>query len=226
MNNATAPEYMVTTQKRKSVRITLDGVKTLNVEKVLTTFEEKLEIHPISKRPFKAIYKKKVDQVVESTNSFHLTQVTTAELEEYRRSEIPSFVLKTDDKLYYTKIPKSLHFINSIVLGEHQCAKCRHLSAASDEEGGCEKVRNETERIERYPWITEGYETFNTDHDSFVVTSCLHFENYLPHKKVSKAERDKIRLSLAQFYCDDVTNLKQVKKLRDRNIAYRSSHTN
>ena len=226
MNNAATPEYMATTKKRRSVRITLDGVETLNVEKVLTTFEEKLEVHPSTKLPIKVIYKKQLDQVVESKKSFDLTQVTAEELEKYRRSEIPSFVLKMDDKLYYTKIPKNLHFVSSTILGEHQCAKCRHLSAASDENGGCAKVRNNSERIERYPWITEGYETFNTDHDSFVVTNCLHFENYLPHKKVSKAERDKIRLSLAQFYCDDVTNQKKKKKLRDRNIVYRSSHTN
>lgn len=138
------------------------------------------------KPPFKIIALNKLDEIIESL-SIDLTEVSLEELATYRKSKIPSFVLKIDGKLYYSSIPEDLNLYPYNIMGKHQCAivahECRRLSAASDENGGCEKVRNFSQKIEKYPWITIGYETFNTEHNSFVVLNCLHYES---HKKNNK----------------------------------------
>lgn len=205
--NATTPEIQTTRETRKNLRIYLDGVKTLNVDRVSTTFDAVYEIHPVTNQPFKLISKKQISQEVKP-KSFNLTEVTAEEIARYRSHGIPSFVLKVDDKLYHAIIPRNLSFLSSNMLGAHKCSvpkkECRHLSAASDEQGGCAKVRNNAQYIERYPWITLGYESFNTDLDAFVVANCLHYEKCPPRKKFSKEELDRIKLSLAQFFWDEV----------------------
>ena len=113
---------------------------------------------------------------------FPLKQVTVEELIAARIAKVPSFVLKEEGKYYYTVIEPGIGFLPSTLLGPdtyHLCAQvgkeCKRLSSASDELGGCKKVREKSTGIERYPWITVGYETFCTDHDSFVVSCCEHF---------------------------------------------------
>ena len=200
--------YLVTRKTFCTVKnITLDGVKALHAEKITSTFEVTHKLHYMTKRPYEVVGKKPVEEIVESL-SFNLTEVTPAQLNEYRKSGVSSFVLKKDGKLYYTSIPHNLSFVSSTVLGKHICAvqnhECKHLSAASDELGGCAKVREGARRIERYPWITTGYETFNTLNDSFVVVNCLHYEQCPPRKKRKTDEYDKLKL--AQFMWDDVTS--------------------
>lgn len=122
---------------------------------------------------------------------------------------------KAEKKFYYTRIPKDISFLSSNILGTHQCtiagSDCRHLYAASDEHGGCAKVRNHSKCIERYPWFTMGYESFNTNYDSFVVVNCLHYEQCPPGKKFSTNEIKGATLRLAQFLWEDVKNLEKVK---------------
>lgn len=165
--------------------IVLEGVETLRAQKVKTTFVITRKLHPATNKPTMIVSKKQIAEEVEPL-IFPLTEVTSEELDNYRKHKISSFVLKVDGKLYYTAIPEELSFVSSNILGVHQCAvtgnSCNRLSPASDEEGGCEKVRNFSNYIERYPWITTGYETFHTNHDSFVVVNCLHFEKCPPRK--------------------------------------------
>lgn len=210
--NATTPNYQVTKETASVVKnIVLEGVKTLKAEKITTTFEVKRELHPKTNQPFKVVAKNQVDEVVEPM-SFDLVEVTPEELAVYRRSGISSFVLKVDGKLYYASIPDNISFVFSDILGAHRCSACNRLSAASDEQGGCAKVRDRSQCIERYPWITTSYETFNTKHDSFVVGNCLHYEPYPSRKKLSAAELNRAKLGLAQFVWDDVTSREEVKK--------------
>ena len=210
--NATTPNYQVTKETASVVKnIVLEGVKTLKAEKITTTFEVKRELHPKTNQPFKVVAKNQVDEVVEPM-SFDLVEVTPEELAVYRRSGISSFVLKVDGKLYYASIPDNISFVFSDILGAHRCSACNRLSAASYEQGGCAKVRDRSQCIERYPWITTGYETFNTKHDSFVVGNCLHYEPYPSRKKLSAAELNRAKLGLAQFVWDDVTSREEVKK--------------
>lgn len=188
--NATTPrtekKFKTTKEVTEVVKnIVLEGTKTLRAVRLTITFEVVREIRPKDNQPFKVISKKKIDEKVEPLN-FPLIEVSSEALADYRKKGIPSFVLKTDGKLYYSAIPDNISFVSSTILGAHQCAiagkECRRLSAASDEDGGCEKVRNYSKYIERYSWITTGYETFNTKQDSFVVAKCLNYKK-CPHRR-------------------------------------------
>lgn len=193
--------------------ITLDGLK-LQAEKVTTTFEVLK-----TNNPSKILSKNLIDEKIEFL-IFPLTEVTIEDLYTYRKKGISSFVLKINDTLYYTKIPKEMNFISSDILGEHKCAivkhECNRLSPASDEEGGCEKVRNFSKYIERYPWIKKGYETFNTRHDSFAVIECLHYQECPPRKHRSHADIIASKIRLAQYFWEDVETLEDIRKKREK----------
>ena len=108
-----------------------------------------------------------------------LREITSEEVKKYRQEGIPSFILKTGDSIYYTKIPKDISLTGLSLIKRNKCAQlwkeCRRFSAASDEKGGCAKVRNCSRGIENFSWIT-GIETFNTKMDAFVVLECEHYE--------------------------------------------------
>ena len=163
-------------------RFVLEGVEKLSVEKVTTTYEivTKLE-NSNNRRQVTNLCRLKLDEKVEKLKTFHLTEISVTTLNKYRKKGIPSFLLKIDGKLYHTEIPETLSFENAKLLGAHRCAlvwhECQRLLATSDENGGCKKVRDRVKRIERYPWITVGYETFNTKHDCFIVIECSHYEH-------------------------------------------------
>lgn len=113
---------------------------------------------------------------------FALEEISAEQLEKKRQEKIPSFVLKENEKYYYTQISNNIKFYSSNLLGEHLCGafgkECSHLSAANDENGGCKKVRMRSRYIEKFPWIKLGYETFNTGiNDVFVVCTCEHYES-------------------------------------------------
>ena len=218
--NATTPKFKTTREVSKVTKnIVLEGVERLRAERFITVFEVTREISQKTNQPFRVVSKKEIESKVEPL-CFPLVEVTPEMLDVYRREKKPSFVLKVDGKLYYARIPDNISFVSSDILGAHKCSDahgCNRLSAASDEDGGCAKVRNRSNYIERYPWITSGYETFNTKHDSFVVTNCLHYEKYPPKQTMPTAEINRRKLSLAQFVWDDVTTLGQVKARVERN---------
>ena len=219
----TTPRYKVTKETATVVKnIVLEGVETLKADKITSTFEVKRELHPKTNKPYKIVRKVTLAETVEPM-SFSLNEVTVEELAAYRRSKIPSFVLKVNGKLYYTTIPDCISFVSSGLLGIHQCAipkhECHRLSAASDEQGGCAKVRDRSQCIERYPWITTGYETFNTKHDSFFVAKCLHYRACPPKKKLPLGDVTRAKLGIAQYVWSDVQTLDEVDKRR-RKIKY------
>lgn len=160
--------------------ICLEGVEALKAKKVETTVETTYAPRSPIDRSMKVISQNRTTKVLEAL-VFPLTQVTPTELVKYRKDKIPSFVLKVDGKLYYTQIPRNLSLLSSAsILGQHKCTalghECKRFSPESDEQGGCAKVRNRARYIERYDWITTGFETFGTLHDSFVVVNCFHYE--------------------------------------------------
>ena len=119
--------------------------------------------------------------------SYKLREVTLMELKELRKSGIPGMVYKLGTRLWYTPISKGDRFFETDdFIGKHLCSfggsVCTHLSAARDEDGGCEKVRKRSSRIERFPFVSEGYETFNTTFCCFVVLKCKNFEPCQPRK--------------------------------------------
>ena len=171
----------------------------------------------------KWIYVDALDKIpTPNVMKYPLAEITLEQIKELRKTDIPSFLLKEDGKYYFAKIPKQLNFTSSNLMGMHCCANslntCHHLSAASDEDGGCAKVRGFSRGIERYPWITMGYETFNVCHGCFVVLKCNHFEVAPPRKPVTIKEKNEAKLLLAQFVWDDVDNLTQVRQRIEKNF--------
>ena len=172
----------------------LDGVATLFITKISSTYRVIYKLHHKTGLPTQAISKELISENKEP-HHFPLREISAKEISKYRKSEVPSFVLKIGSKLYYTEIP-NISFIGVNLLGLHKCAlsgmECRRLSAASDEEGGCAKVRNLSCNIERYPWT------------------------------YSRAEIQEMRLGLAQYLWDDVESLSDLsEKLRRPRSFYR-----
>lgn len=163
-----------------SKNILLDQEKILRGETYRITYNVTYEVDMLTKERIGLYNKEKVEENVKPL-CVSLKEVTVEELQKCRKKEIPSFVLKTDGKLYWGEIPYNLSFVSSTFLGKHMCASpgnhCHRLSAAKDEDGGCEKVRKKSTHIERYEWIRKGFETFNTSHDAFLVLECTHFED-------------------------------------------------
>lgn len=119
-------------------------------------------------------------------------EVDKEELAGLRTLGIPSLILKVDNRYLVCHIEKAFSKFAKM-LNTHQCsfgtteACCNRVSAASDEEGGCQKVREgysepglpSIQALERYPWITQGYEIFGGNHvERFVVLNCEHHEDY------------------------------------------------
>lgn len=121
------------------------------------------------------------DQIIgRKFQDFILKKVTKDMLSKIRDEETLSFVLKQGKKLYWCKIPKNTNLVGSTMLGQHQCAStfctCEKMSAASEEEGGCKKVRKFGKGIEDFEFIEIGYETFNTNCDACVVGECNNYK--------------------------------------------------
>ena len=221
--NTTTPN---TKKRRESTsvikNVRLEGVSALKADKVTSVIEVQYDLQPNTGHP-QSMHREPVGQIIEHL-SFELVEVSPHEVAEYRKNGTPSFLLKKDGKLYIAKIPRNISFVTFTLLNTHRCSiignECRRLSAASDKDGGCAKVRDHATGIERYPWITLGYETFCTLHDSFVVAECLHYEKCTPRKAVSQVVSNNLKLGLAQFVWDDVTNREEVKKRVNANLEH------
>lgn len=149
------------------------------------------------------VYKKKSTEQIIETTEFPLRKTNRAELYRIRKTPTPIFVLKDKDDLYFCRIPNNLGFCSSDLLGAHQCAaglSCARLSAASDDNGGCAKVRNKARFIELYPWILLGYETYHTKLDTFQVSICEHYQDDNNRKKPDNARE--LKKGLADFMFD------------------------
>ncbi len=170
----------------------------------------------------KWVYVDSIDKFPRTYVKYPLAEVTIDQIKTLRRTEIPSFLLKENGKYYYAKIPSNMNLTSSCLLGRHQCScpshVCAHLSAATDEEGGCVKVRDLEKEIERYPFISCGYETFNCKHNCFVVLSCNHFEIAPLNKAMTLKERKEAHLLLAQFVWEDVDTIEEVRKRTHSNF--------
>ena len=221
MNNT---QINKTAVRKESVVVTrniaLEGVHMLRAEKCKSVYEIVYEVNSKTNKPARVLSKKKVSEQTKPM-SFKLTEVTPEKLKEYRKNGTSSFVLKEDGILYHAEIPNNISFVSSEILGPHRCAKagheCHRLSAASDENGGCAKVRDMSTGIERYPWITAGYETFNTNHDVFCVVECHHYRPFPPRNTNTVSQVNEAKLSLAQFVWPEVETLREAKIRKEKN---------
>ena len=169
-----------TVENSSTIRNIKLDLKTMNLhaEEVRTISSVTRSLHYKTHKPYQVLSRQRISEEVEESN-FHLEEISEKKLKKLRKEEKPSFVLKMAGKYFHTEVPKNISFISADILGDHQCAVygngCKHLLALPEKEGGCKKVLDRWKRLEKYPWITIGYETFSTNHDVFVVVQCEHY---------------------------------------------------
>lgn len=109
---------------------------------------------------------------------YPLRIASESQLDALRKNGKPGFILKeTNSKgnaIYkYAEIEWNTRFLSSRV-GAHLCAasltECEKLTPVL-----CSKVHDAEKKLELYPFITKGYESFNTSFDSFVVVQCTNY---------------------------------------------------
>ena len=133
-----------------------------------------------------------------SNRTFRLEKISADDLLTFRIDfdDKPTFVLKRQDELFYGKVPRNMNCSSILKPNEHLCSNCKRCHALSFENGGCQKILDEFysdrifrkefrtkvitrgKRIEKYDFITLGFQTINQDDDkeSFGVMKCDFFE--------------------------------------------------
>lgn len=211
-----------------STDIQLVGRLYLKVNRVRSTVSSVSEIDSFSGKSLKNTQKYEEKEIV-STARYDLKEITVETLRQLRKTKIPSFVLKETDEdgivhYWYAKIEFELSFLSSDLIGEHQCSYgpdcCARVSAASDEEGGCSKVRHKARYIELYPWIPFGYETFNTKSNTLMVAKCDHYTPAVRKPKPSRHSILQMKMNIAEYVYDDPNALYKMRKEREKNERF------
>ena len=220
MNTTTTPGFHTSKKTTHTIKdIVLKGVDSLTIVTVCTTYNVVKQLNPKTNKPSKVIRQEMVAETIEPL-VLNLVEITPEQLDEKRKNGTPSFVLKTNGNFYYSEIPDKINLMSFNLLGHHQCAvvnkECSRLNAASDENGGCARIRDQYERIEKYPWITTGYQTFNTKHDCFFVIDCEHYIHN-PRPTFTMKEINRLKLGLAQHMWDDVETSEDVRRRVEEN---------
>ena len=152
--------------------------KTLTLKATKTVSKYDIMISIAFDGTERTVSKTLIDKASEDV-SFKLEQTNRADLLEYRKNRESCLVYKVQKDVYYCKIPPEMTFFPQESFGKHVCSLlkdvCFRLSAKSDDEGGCAKVRNRARGIEYYSWITKGFETFGTHKNVFIVCACKHY---------------------------------------------------
>ena len=166
------------------------------------------------KRYCKVVQYKKNDFPVIKNNELVEDQIlkfepiTKEEIISKRYRKETGIVMIFFGQLFYTKAPKYIRISKMAELMQgHLCRKCMRLSAKSDEERGCQKVRDwpikfnprsiiddeenptlqskitkrdiiESMRIEKYPFLKFAMESINTTLPEILITDCNNFCKY------------------------------------------------
>jgi hypothetical protein len=138
-----------------------------------------------------------ISENVEDFSFCPISRVTEKEALNLRRHEKLGFILKMGDKIYYAKLPPEAKFLFQRIFTKHLCSTCAHCFARPSSEGGCEKIMDPdfywygdhigtimeniigSKRIEKYPFIQRGFQTFNIDEQDFIIAAC---KNYCAEK--------------------------------------------
>ena len=146
-------------------------------------------------------------------------------------------VYKQGDIISWAKISKKNNV--RITCSSHKCGTCEHCSAASDNRGGCAKVRDipyegrfpnnvmneqqlyeesleDCRRIEKYQFVREGVELFNINGgDESVIYCCNRFEAFHERKPLPLGERVRRIESLRHFVEDTDVRINSNVRYRD-----------
>lgn len=137
------------------------------------------------------------DYTNQRTYEYTFKEISTEELMQRRLSTQPGIVYKRGNQLFFVNVPENLKISNSEMnIGTHLCGKnCPHVCK------GCERTSDLTVpyqmrlrkifylavedswRIEKYKFITEGMEAFNMGpgYDALIVLKC---SCYTPLKRI------------------------------------------
>lgn len=129
-------------------------------------------------------------------------EITQEELMKHRISGKPGVVMKDDDKIFYAEYQRGMSIYLRCMTSKHVCGQsgreCKRFSTASDCNGGCAKVRDlfitayaqntrnfakahsQSKRIEKYEFVREGFEIFNSPHYMLLVTKCSNYVKIAP----------------------------------------------
>lgn len=149
-----------------------------------------------------------------------LQKISKEDLLNIRTLGIPGFVLKLEKTLFYTQISKDFPQIAKLegFLENHECRDCKKLgtydcSKTSDgalsfvlryRSKDFKKAVKISQRIEKYDYITYGFETFNVTYESFVVFNCKNVEKSTTKKsRISDESFRKSKEKLATYFDPD-----------------------
>ena len=214
-----------TLKSKTSVEIKIlrnpDGSKVICSEEIVSTFKIVKYYNPVGKQEKET--NSLIKREVKKSLKFTLREISIEDLQKLREMRIPSFVLKEKGILYHSEIPDDINFIEILGVNTvHLCAEgrtCARLSAAKEDQGGCEKVRDKSTGIEKYPWIYSGYESFATKRDVFVVTECSHFREEPERKPIPTKDIIKAKIGIAEYFFDEtISNKKEASAMIEANI--------
>lgn len=155
------------------------------------------------------------EALIYNGNVLPLRHVTENELLELRATEEPGFVYKLGSNLFYTQIDFCNRFLlTTFASVDHNCNNCHCVG------NGCQKVSdlsksryekigetpiqalNSSKRIEKYPFIEEGFEAFNIELETLFVIKCT---NNIPcddenNTKLSPLYKKELVENLEEFY--------------------------
>lgn len=171
-------------------------------------------------RPRKEIIYERLLKHWKEVNEYPMCEVSEEELMQHRLSKIPGVVYKRGDHLFYTRVPNTINLNTDFersagrhACGEHCSMVCQGCPRTSDFTVNSQrrygkafpKAIQDSWRIEKYPFVLEGIESFNMGSTS---EACLVFkcENYKTRSKMNtygiRPSKD-AKLSLAHLYWDD-----------------------
>lgn len=200
-------------KNKKSVRTFFIDRDFLCQEETVEKFEIISETSP-KRKARKIISNELVSTTTHEKYRFPLLKVDVKDLPSLRKNGKPGFILKENGQYYYAEITERFSVFSINIIGPHLCAcNCARMRALPDSCGGCAKVRNRSkEGIEKYPWITVGYETYNCKNEAFVVIACGHYKKALEKGgHLNPADKCEMILTLASVIWPDIKDINDVR---------------
>lgn len=154
--------------------------------------------------------------------AWSLEEISVEKLTSLRKDKSgkASFVLKDKDRYFHAFIPEDLNLMSQgmRILGkEHICAmsgkECDRLDASPDPYG-CAKIRAKHPRIENYPYITWGYEVFNSSNLCFIIGRCEHYCLPKPRECKSFSEIQELKRSLRELFSSGFDRISWARTLK------------
>ena len=104
-----------------------------------------------------------------------------------RREGISGIVMVNEGQLYFAPVTKKTKIPMSEQVMLHKCANCERISAQPDP-FGCQKIRDlpiqgkrikpDSMRIEKYPFVLYGLETVNTKEITTLIYECANYKKW------------------------------------------------